>query len=129
VVFAFDAERSEFEIVAHLKDEETGEKTCHCAHSLSLFPDGRIFVGENDNPKRSSYLWETTPWSSTATQSARPEVGEGLRRLKAVMALERVCKLMISDLLVQLIGWSTGTLQRIPGLSLLRRAAAGDRPG
>jgi hypothetical protein len=60
VVFAFDTEQLEFEIVAHLKDDETGE-TCHCAHSLSIFPDGRVFVGENDNPKRSSYLWEITP--------------------------------------------------------------------
>jgi hypothetical protein len=60
VVFRLDAARSEFEIVADLKDEESGE-ACHCAHSISIFPDGRIYVGENDNPKRSSYLWEIVP--------------------------------------------------------------------
>jgi hypothetical protein len=60
VAFAYDTGRSEFEIISSLRDEESGE-VCHCAHSVSVSLDGRIFVGENDNPNRSSYLWEITP--------------------------------------------------------------------
>lgn len=27
-------------------------------HDLALTPDGVLYAGENDNPSRSSYLWE-----------------------------------------------------------------------
>ena len=40
---------------------------------------------------------------SSATRIARPQVAECLRRLKLVMSFERVCKLMMGDLLVELV--------------------------
>ena len=30
-------------------------------HDMSFAEDGTIFAGENDNPYRSSYLWEIHP--------------------------------------------------------------------
>ena len=39
-----------------LVDEATGERPARI-HELAVADDGRVYLGENDNHVRSSYLW------------------------------------------------------------------------
>jgi len=56
-LFAFDIKRDTFHILGTIRDDDTGA-ACHIPHDLTVADDGRIFVGETDNPERSGYLWE-----------------------------------------------------------------------
>ncbi len=56
-LFRMDLESEEYELIGRIRDTETGD----CAwqiHDMDISEDGVIFAGENDNPNRSSYLWE-----------------------------------------------------------------------
>ena len=54
----FDPKTEKTELLGHIVDED-GEP-CYQVHHLIVLPDGPLFVGENDCPYRSSYLWEIT---------------------------------------------------------------------
>lgn len=54
----FDPKTEKTELLGHIVDED-GEP-CYQVHHLIVLPDGTLFVGENDCPYRSSYLWEIT---------------------------------------------------------------------
>jgi len=46
-----------FEILGEIRDDELGERA-YQVHDLCIAADGTIYAGENDNFRRSSYLWE-----------------------------------------------------------------------
>jgi hypothetical protein len=52
----FDPERDTYELGDSIVDGE-GVAMWQC-HDLTIAPDGTIYAGENDHPRRSSYLWE-----------------------------------------------------------------------
>ena len=56
-LFAFDLKKDTFHILGTIRDDEIGT-ACHIPHDLTIAGDGRVFVGETDNPDRSGYLWE-----------------------------------------------------------------------
>jgi sugar lactone lactonase YvrE len=56
-LFAFDPKKDTFHILGVIRDDERGA-ACHIPHDLTIADDGRVFVGETDNPERAGYLWE-----------------------------------------------------------------------
>ena len=48
-----------FEVLGLIRDERIGEQAFQI-HDICCTADGRLFAGENDNFRRSSYLWECT---------------------------------------------------------------------
>jgi len=54
----FDPRDETFELGDKIEDEN-GVAMYQC-HDIDLAPDGTFFAGENDHPRRSSYLWELT---------------------------------------------------------------------
>jgi len=56
-LFRMDLDTERCELLGLLFDSETGESAWQ-VHDMDFAPDGAIFAGENDNPYRSSYLWE-----------------------------------------------------------------------
>ncbi len=57
-VIRFDVEKETYELLGPVVD---GDAACWQVHDVSIAPDGTIYAGENDNPYRSSYLWEIIP--------------------------------------------------------------------
>lgn len=51
-------QRGEFEKIGEIRDGE-GNMLWQC-HDIVVTQDGKLYVLENDNPYRSSYLWEIT---------------------------------------------------------------------
>ena len=37
-----------------------GDEPAWQIHDVTITPDGVMYAGENDNPRRSGYLWEIT---------------------------------------------------------------------
>jgi hypothetical protein len=56
-LFAYDLEIGAFEDCGTVFDPQTGESP-ERIHDLALAAGGVLFAGENDNPRRSGYLWE-----------------------------------------------------------------------
>ena len=54
-LISFDPKKEKFKILAPIID---GDAKCWQIHDVTITPDGTIYAGENDNPYRSSYLWE-----------------------------------------------------------------------
>lgn len=52
----FDFRDSRYELIGNIKDAD-GEAMWQC-HHIVLADDGTLYACENDNPHRSSYLWE-----------------------------------------------------------------------
>ena len=58
-LFRMDIETERYELLGRLYDPEIGTSAWQI-HDMDITPDGTIYAGENDNPFRSSYLWEIT---------------------------------------------------------------------
>lgn len=58
-LFRMDLDTERYELLGRIQDEATGESAWQ-VHDMDIAPDGVIFACENDNPHRSSYLWEIT---------------------------------------------------------------------
>jgi len=58
-LFRMDLETEKYELLGPLRDEDTGESAWQI-HDMGITHDGVVYAGENDNPFRSSYLWEIT---------------------------------------------------------------------
>jgi hypothetical protein len=56
-VLRFDLESENFALLGPVVD---GEEHCWQVHHISITPDGQMYAGENDHPRRSGYLWEIT---------------------------------------------------------------------
>jgi hypothetical protein len=56
-VFAYDRESRAFTHYGIIHDYDYGEGADHC-HDMCITDDYVIFAGENDNPRRSGFLWE-----------------------------------------------------------------------
>jgi hypothetical protein len=54
----FDPNHDTYELGGPIVDE-TGEAMWQC-HDVAITPEGVLYGGENDHPRRSSYLWEIT---------------------------------------------------------------------
>lgn len=54
----FDPKSGKYELIGPIVD---GETRCWQIHDVEVLPDGTIYACENDNPYRSSYLWEIVP--------------------------------------------------------------------
>lgn len=52
----FDPRNDQWELGPTIEDED-GERMWQC-HDVTLTPDGTLYGGENDHPRRSGYLWE-----------------------------------------------------------------------
>lgn len=52
----FNPETETYELLGDIVDADG--TTCWQVHHTIVLPDGTIYAGENDNPYRSSYLWE-----------------------------------------------------------------------
>jgi sugar lactone lactonase YvrE len=59
-LFRLELKSGTYSIVGKIVDSETGVSPWQI-HDMSFAEDGTIFAGENDNPYRSSYLWEIHP--------------------------------------------------------------------
>ena len=57
-VLRFDPQTEKYELGERVVDE-AGVAMFQC-HDVTITPDGVLYVGENDHPQRSSYLWEIT---------------------------------------------------------------------
>ena len=55
-VLRFDPRNDTYELGEKIEDE-SGVAMWQC-HDVSFAPDGVLFAGENDHPRRSGYLWE-----------------------------------------------------------------------
>lgn len=55
--FVFNRQTRGFSIIGNVAD---GKTHCYRPHDIAMI-NGRIYVGETDNPKRSGYLWEINP--------------------------------------------------------------------
>ena len=53
----FDPQSEKYEIIGPVQDSATGARP-YQIHDICCTPDGTLYAGENDNPFRSSYLWE-----------------------------------------------------------------------
>src|SRR5579859_3487361 len=53
----FDPRTEKYELIGPVVE---GETALWQAHDVTVTPEGVLYVGENDNPYRSSYLWEIT---------------------------------------------------------------------
>ena len=58
----FDPRNDSYELGDAIVDEQ-GEPMWQC-HDVTITPDGVLYGGENDNPHRSSYLWEMSGFAS-----------------------------------------------------------------
>ena len=56
-ILRFNPADETYELIGALKDTDTGVAAWQ-VHHVCFTPDGTLYVGENDNPSRSSYLWE-----------------------------------------------------------------------
>jgi len=56
-VLRFNPRDESYELLGPLKDSDTGVPTWQ-VHDVCITPDGTLYAGENDNPRRSGYLWE-----------------------------------------------------------------------
>ncbi len=56
-LFRMNLDTEQCELLGLLRDPDIGESAWQI-HDMDFAPDGAIFAGENDNPLRSSYLWE-----------------------------------------------------------------------
>ena len=56
-LFRMDIKTGSYELLGRLSDPDIGASAWQI-HDMSIADDGTIFAGENDNPNRSSYLWE-----------------------------------------------------------------------
>jgi hypothetical protein len=56
-VFSFDRKSKKITHYGIVYDHEYGEGADHC-HDMCLTDDYTVFAGENDNPRRSGFLWE-----------------------------------------------------------------------
>jgi hypothetical protein len=54
----FDPAAGRYELLGAVRD---GDASCWQIHDVAVTPDGTIYACENDNPHRSSYLWEIVP--------------------------------------------------------------------
>ena len=54
-VIRFDPRCEKYDLLGPVID---GEQRCWQVHDIAVTPDGTIYACENDNPYRSSYLWE-----------------------------------------------------------------------
>jgi hypothetical protein len=54
----FHPRTERWDLLAPLRD---GDDACWQIHDVAIAADGTIYAGENDNPYRSSYLWEIVP--------------------------------------------------------------------
>ena len=54
-VIRFDPKTEKYDLLGSVSD---GEDKCWQIHDIAVSPDGAIYACENDNPMRSSYLWE-----------------------------------------------------------------------
>ena len=54
-IVRFNPRTEEYQL---LGDVHAGEERCWQVHDVAVTPDGTIYACENDNPYRSSYLWE-----------------------------------------------------------------------
>ena len=57
-VLRFDFRRGGYELLGPVVDED-GEP-CFQVHHIVRAADGTLYACENDNPRRSGYLWEIT---------------------------------------------------------------------
>ena len=56
-VLRFLPRSGKYELLGAVTD---GENPCWQVHHVAMTPEGVLFTAENDNPYRSSYLWEIT---------------------------------------------------------------------
>jgi len=56
-ILRFDPSDGRHELIGPLADSETGVAAWQI-HDVLVTPDGVLYAGENDNPRRSGYLWE-----------------------------------------------------------------------
>jgi len=54
-VIRFDPRADQWELLGRVRDVDAA---CWQIHDIAIARDGTIYAGENDNPYRSSYLWE-----------------------------------------------------------------------
>lgn len=54
-VIRFDPKTAKYKLLGTVAD---GEDKCWQIHDIAVTPDGTIYACENDNPTRSSFLWE-----------------------------------------------------------------------
>ena len=60
-ILRFNPKDESYGLLGVLKDSETGVSAWQ-VHDGCVTPDGTLYAGENDNPYRSSYLWEAKLW-------------------------------------------------------------------
>ena len=56
-ILRFDPADESYEFLGSLRDSQTGIAAWQI-HDVCITPDGMLYAGENDHPRRSSYLWE-----------------------------------------------------------------------
>jgi hypothetical protein len=56
-VIRFDPRTDKYDLIGPVID---GDARCWQVHDVAMTRDGTLYAGENDNPYRSSYLWEIT---------------------------------------------------------------------
>lgn len=56
-VIRFDPRTEQYALLGPVAD---GDEACWQVHDVSITPDGVMYAGENDHPRRSGYLWEIT---------------------------------------------------------------------
>ena len=54
-VICFDPRTDKYQLIGPVAD---GDEPCWQVHDVSITPAGIMYAGENDNPRRSGYLWE-----------------------------------------------------------------------
>lgn len=58
-LFRLDLDTDRYELLGRLYDSTINDAAWQI-HDMDVTPDGVVYAGENDNPFRSSYLWEIT---------------------------------------------------------------------
>jgi hypothetical protein len=56
-VIRFNPKTEKYDLLGPVSD---GDDKCWQIHDIAVTPDGTIYACENDNPMRSSRLWEIT---------------------------------------------------------------------
>ena len=56
-ILRFNPTDETYALLGPLKDSESGEAAWQI-HDVCITPDGTLYAGENDNPRRSGYLWQ-----------------------------------------------------------------------
>jgi hypothetical protein len=54
-VICFDPRKDTWQLLGQVVD---GDEPCWQVHDVCITPDGTLYAGENDHPRRSGYLWE-----------------------------------------------------------------------